>query len=68
MYEIGQFAAAILCDEGYKKRQESLGNFGTRLLALTHLQDNDYDTSSGDDEGNCVYNLAQTVAEKKLTF
>ncbi len=33
------------------KRQANFGNVGTEVFAFTHFQADNYDTSSGDDEG-----------------
>ncbi len=38
------------------KSQGSLGNVGSRVFVFTDVQAHNYSTSSGDDEGNCVYN------------
>ncbi len=38
------------------KRQGSLCNVGIMGFVFTNFQTNNYGTSSGDDEGNCVYN------------
>ncbi len=38
------------------KRQGSLGNVGIMGFVFTNFPTDNYGTSSGDDEGNCVYN------------
>ncbi len=38
------------------KRQGSLGNVGIMRFVFTNFQTDNYGTSSGNDEGNCVYN------------
>ncbi len=38
------------------KRQGTLGNVGIMSFAFSNFQADNYGTSSGDDEGNCVYN------------
>ncbi len=38
------------------KRQGSLGNVGIMGFVFTNFQADNYGTSSGDDEGNCMYN------------
>ncbi len=40
----------------HTKKQRSLGNVGIRRFVFTNVQAGNYDTSSGDDEGNCVFN------------
>ncbi len=39
-----------------QKRQGSLANVRARRFVFTNFQADNYGTSSGDDEGNCVYN------------
>ncbi len=39
------------------KRQGSLGNVGIMRFVFTNFQADNYGTSSGDDEGNCMYNF-----------
>ncbi len=40
----------------YQKDKGSLGNVGIMGFVFTNFQADNYGTSSGDDEGNCVYN------------
>ncbi len=37
-------------------KEGSLGNVGIRRFVFTNFQADNYGTSSGDDEGNFVYN------------
>ncbi len=39
-----------------QKRPGSPGNVGVNLFVFTNVQADNNGTSSGDDEGNCVYN------------
>ncbi len=43
-------------DKIIPKRQGSLGSVGIMGFVLTNFPADNYGTSSGDDEGNCVYN------------
>ncbi len=40
----------------YTKRQGCLGNVGIMGFVFTSFQGDNYGTSSGNDEGNCMYN------------
>ncbi len=40
----------------YQKRHGSLGNVGIMRFVFINFQADNYDASSSDDEGNCVYN------------
>ncbi len=53
----------------YQKRQGSLGNVGTRRFVFTIFQADNYGTSSGDDEGNCVYNgMGREISQYKYCW
>ncbi len=50
----------------YQKRQGNLGNVGIMRFVFTNLQADNYDTSSGDDEGNRIYNgTGREISEYK---
>ncbi len=59
-----KFAASKIVNDGedwhpellIPKRQGSLGNVGIMGFVFTNVQADNYGTSSGDGEENCVYN------------
>ncbi len=46
----------ILSDK-YRKWQRNPSNVGEGVVVFTNVQTDNCNTSSGDDEDNCVYNL-----------